>query len=133
MGSLIKTKAIFQILILILAIFTISLINPDPVKAENKVCCEKTKETSPYTGQSCIYTEPSNCDTNYQTSGVACEQTDYCKPVCCISEGICEQNVLKADCLDNNGAYNQDLTCNVQQCQKGCCSLPDDASFVTQV
>ena len=140
MGSLIKSKAVFQILILILAIFTISLMNPEIARAENKVCCEKTKEISPYGVQSCIYTEIENCDTsvkpsggNYQASSVGCEQTDYCKPVCCISEGICDSNVLKADCLENNGAFNIDASCNIQQCQNGCCSLPDGASFVTQV
>ncbi|MBU2633930.1 MAG: hypothetical protein KJ674_01670 [Nanoarchaeota archaeon] len=140
MGKLVKSKAVFQILVLVLAIFTISLMNSEEVKAENKVCCEKTKGSSPYGGGYCEYTESTNCDVSekspgfsYQTSNLACEQTTYCEPVCCIDDGLCETNILKAVCLENNGAFNEDASCAVDQCQKGCCGLPDGASFSTQV
>ena len=45
-----RASAIFMITILIIAIFSISLIQP--VKAQSKACCESTK-----TGAKCVYTD----------------------------------------------------------------------------
>ena len=119
-----------MIFILICAIFTIQLIQP--VKAESKVCCEKTKEDSAYGGIYCQYTVPDNCDSGYRSTGVACEQTDYCGTGCCIVDGGCNRNTPKSTCLDEDGAWYPGIECDIPRCQIGCCALPGGCSVVEE-
>ena len=134
--NLIKTKAVFEIFVIICAIFTVYLINSsEEVSAEEKVCCEKTLDSSEFMGESCIYTELNNCDTSngLQGSGIACEQTTYCQPTCCIKDGECVQNTLRSQCIAEGGTPREGADCNIKQCQQGCCMLPDQTLFTTQV
>ncbi len=126
----IKQKAIFMIFVMICAIFTIQLIQP--VKAESKVCCEKTAAGSIYGEESCIFTEPTNCNPSYRSSGVACEQTDYCGSGCCIVDGECNKNTPRSTCLNAEGAWYPGIDCSIPKCQKGCCSLPAECSLVPE-
>ena len=94
-----KSKALFQIIILISATIYISIALAEPVKAANKVCCEKTSAGSRYGGEYCIFTEPANCDTSYRQTPIACQQTEYCGLGCCIKEGECRKNTPKSICI----------------------------------
>ncbi|MEK6834989.1 MAG: hypothetical protein AABX61_01865, partial [Nanoarchaeota archaeon] len=104
-------------------------------QTSDKVCCEKTSTISIYKGTSCVYTEESNCDSNLPDSKklpVACEQTDYCVPSCCINDkGQCESNVEKSICEVNRGIAKAGECNAVNDCRIGCCSLPSGASLTT--
>ncbi|MCD4666638.1 hypothetical protein K8R47_02405, partial [archaeon] len=136
LNSFLKSKALLQVLIIICSIFTVYLLNTEEVFAQDKVCCEKTLDNSPYGGDSCVYTEAENCEGNsYESSPLACEQTTYCQPVCCIDQdtGECSSNVLESVCEERGGSARSDSpSCQINQCQQGCCLLPDTAQFVTQ-
>src|SRR3989338_10603938 len=101
-----KEMAIAQILIIILASFTVSLIsNAKPVEAAN-VCCEKTK-----TGDFCQQTDDANCDPGSKQAATACSQTSFCRPACCFNPkdssgeetGLCYSNYPKTTCDNYKG------------------------------
>ena len=77
-----KALASFEIALLIFAIFAIAFLLSDSLPvveaAEQKVCCEKTNS-----GGWCVFTEQSNCDSDYRISATSCESTSYCKQGCC--------------------------------------------------
>ena len=110
------------------------------VDAQTKVCCELTKKGSNtlYNGESCVFTEPSNCDisvkqdgTSYQTSSVSCLETDFCGAGVCVLEGTCQDNVEKGLCLQRNGVWRPGTSDQISQCRIGCCDLPSGASLTT--
>ena len=107
--KLLKMISVFLIFLVISSIFTVYLLNPvyaynydNEVKtysyseefttyqqapsnsaSSGNVCCQKTKQNSPFKGENCVYTNTDNCDLNAgQPSGTTCEQTDYCKLMC---------------------------------------------------
>ncbi len=168
MNKLLKTKAIVMIILVISITFYTSLVFKNlnnnqvsqlninknnfkfnyfsfikqsflpEVNAQTKVCCELTKQDSIYSGQSCVFTEPTDCDTSlkpdgtpYQTSGVACPQTDFCAAGVCILGGTCEDNVEKGLCLQNKGVFRSGTSDQISQCRVGCCDLPSGASLTT--
>jgi hypothetical protein len=116
-----------MILLMISIIFFIPLSLAQPV--EQKACCEKTKS-----GETCLYTEQSDCDLNYPAESSECSQTSYCKIGCChdSEEGSCYKSTPKAKCESFNGTFSNDEFCNVQECQKGCCVLGSQCSLNTQ-
>tara|TARA_Y100000310_G_scaffold1020_3_gene1465 strand:+ start:11357 stop:14401 length:3045 start_codon:yes stop_codon:yes gene_type:complete len=114
--------------VLIISIFTIYLINP--VEARDDACCEKT-----LTGESCQYTALKNCDKSYNYAPTSCEQTQYCKPICCVNtqEGVCYKNVPAAQCADKGGEIDAtNANCEIAQCQQGCCNLGDQYFLSTE-
>jgi len=118
-----------MIFVIIGAFFSIGTIS---AKAEDTVCCEKTTS-----GDSCEFTDRTNCDTAFAITQTTCEQTTYCKPGCCYSgeTGQCAKNTPKATCDADGGEWKAVADCNpveVQQCQVGCCKLPNDCSLTTQ-
>src|SRR3989344_4915540 len=132
-----KEMAIAQILIIILASFTISLIsNAKPVEAAN-VCCEKTK-----TGDFCQQTDDANCDPAFKQAATACSQTSFCRPACCFNPrdssgeetGLCYSNYPKTTCDNYKGQADiSDPTCAASsQCQEGCCIIGTQAQYITQ-
>src|SRR3989344_4183403 len=104
------------------------------VSAQDKVCCQKTKQSSEFQGASCIYTEETNCDLSAGSPvATSCEQTDYCKPITCInSNGQCEDNVEAAVCLALGGIARNGPSSEIAQCRQGCCNLPSGSSLITQ-
>ncbi|MFH0936652.1 MAG: hypothetical protein V1815_03175, partial [Candidatus Woesearchaeota archaeon] len=128
-----KEKAIFMIFIIICSIFTIYLFGDaiKEVSATQQACCEKTKD-----GAFCLYTDESNCDTNYNKAYTSCDQTSYCQKVCCIDNqlGHCYKNTALASCRSNsNTVSNIDASCeNVAQCSKGCCVLGNQCFLSTK-
>ena len=132
-----KEMAIAQILIIILASFTISLISSaKPVEAAN-VCCEKTK-----TGDFCQQTDDANCDPAFKQAATSCAQTSFCRPVCCFNPrdskgeetGLCYSNYPKTTCDNYKGQADiGDASClSSSQCQEGCCIIGTQAQYITQ-
>ncbi len=105
------------------------------VYAQGKVCCEKTKQDSQYQGEACIFTEPENCDTRFQTSTTSCEQTTFCQAGCCFNTntGICSTNTERAVCLNSGGSFDGNANCEIPQCEIGGCILPTGCSLTTRV
>jgi len=104
------------------------------VSAETKACCEKTTS-----GNSCEFTEKSNCVINKPNNGgtygneeIACEQTDYCGLNCCIKEGVCKDKVERGICESTNGESRTGECSALPLCSVGCCNLPSGASITTQ-
>jgi len=133
---LLKEKATFMILVLIVGFISFSF-SLQGVSAENRVCCEKTKENSDYNGASCIFTTQDNCDPSGAIENTICEDTTMCSPGCCIKEDECVAMVLKGTCLAIEGAvWKNSENCAadvVPQCQEGCCMLSaTNAVFTTQ-
>ena len=123
----VKLKVVFQIfLITFMAFSTVEISKAE----EQKVCCAET-----LSGETCSYTEASNCDPNSQKAAASCEQTSFCKLGCGFDqlEGLCFNNMPKASCEDKeNCEWKADPTCNIPQCNSGCCVLNNQCSFVTQ-
>jgi len=122
-----------QIMILIMNIFLIgSLIENVSAEASPwpafNVCCEKTES-----GAWCQNTLEENCDKNFRQTPTSCDATSFCKPGCCYDsqEGLCMENTPQKVCNDANGTWVDDASCNIPQCDLGCCVLGTQASFVT--
>ncbi|MFH1456337.1 MAG: hypothetical protein ABIF40_05310 [archaeon] len=97
----------------------------------NYACCQQTLG-----GNSCLYTDESNCDTTYQFAYATCEQTSYCQVGCCYSSdtGDCFKNTPKSTCENTEGAsWQSSSTCEIDQCTQGCCVLGDQAFYTTEV
>src|SRR3989338_2483002 len=96
LARLIKTKAVFEIFLIITAIFFINSLNVNAQAnsdtAGNQACCEKTKS-----GESCVTTSLSNCDGNFKYSGDECSLTNFCKTGCCVNvDGTCGDSASKS-------------------------------------
>lgn len=117
---------LFSIVIVLLT----SLFYLSPVLGIN-ACCEKDNE-----GNWCQYTDESNCDESSLSSYTSCEQTSFCQVGCCYSsdEGNCHQNTPRATCeAEDDYSWSDSSSCEIDQCNKGCCVIADQAFFVTEV
>ena len=126
-GSLLE---IFMLIISIIAFaFLVSPNDKTIVEAqENVVCCEKTTE-----GAWCQQMPAEKCDKAFSSSPTSCESTGFCKLGCCYdsNEGICMENTPQKVCEQGKGEWKDSATCDVPQCQLGCCILGIQAAFVT--
>jgi len=127
-----KLKAIFEILIIICATFTVYLAQPvnAATATDQKACCEKTNSN-----QYCQYTTVDQCNPQSNIAYTSCEQTSYCKLGCCFNsdEGRCYKNTPRALCnYEKSSTWREDASCDLAQCSKGCCVLSNECSFVTQ-
>ena len=118
---------ILIILVIIFSILTIAVLASDAEAAQ--VCCEVTKN-----GNLCQYTDEVNCALGSLSAATTCEQTSFCQLGCGVStdEGLCFENTQKAFAVSQNLTWVEDATCDIPQCQKGCCVLNDQYTFVTQ-
>ncbi|MBU4502494.1 MAG: hypothetical protein KKA79_07895 [Nanoarchaeota archaeon] len=119
-----KPRTIFLILVL-------SILLASSAMAVD-VCCEKLAGSDDY----CVYTDEEECDPQFKSAAVACEQTSFCKTGCCYSsdEGQCYKNVARAECSSvGESVWDEDSECGIEQCQKGCCLLGTQGFYVTQV
>ena len=88
-------------------------------------CCEKNNN-----GAFCTYRPKSECNSAFSISPNECEETNFCKPGCCIGNSrICNVNTAKTNC---NGIWFEQASCNIQECKKGCCVLGDESKFITE-
>lgn len=99
------------------------------VSAETSYCCEKTTY-----GASCQNDAEINCNSAFRKAPTHCDSTDYCRRGCCYNsnEGTCSPNTAEGPCLEAGGLWEDSETCDVPQCNLGCCILGDQATFVTQ-
>jgi len=122
-----------QILVLVCSMFAFSymIYSIDSVSAQGHefVCCEETSS-----GQSCQYVMESECKADSQKSPTSCEATSFCEPGCCFSEnnGLCNLNTPKGDCETKDGVWFNDASCNIKECERGCCTLGNQAIFTTE-
>lgn len=131
--KLLKTKAIFEMLLVISLMFIISLSSKE-VKAEEKVCCSETTD-----GNYCQYTNSNNCKEGTQNFPGTCENFANCKPGCCdltntqgdYQSRTCYSGVSQGICQKQNGNWLSDTNCNNQQCVKGCCVIGSQTSYTT--
>jgi hypothetical protein len=95
-------------------------------------CCEKTTW-----GAWCQNAKPENCDlTNgLRTTPTSCDATSFCRQGCCYdsNEGICSENTPQKVCEQNKGTWADSASCEIPQCNLGCCLLDNQAAFVTLV
>src|SRR3989338_2726756 len=112
-------------------VFSISFSLSSPiVNADSTVgCCEKTKS-----GEYCQTASQDNCASGSSFAPTSCEQTSYCKSGCCAGiGGYCYNNYPKALCEKQyGGSYSADPSCNVQECNVGCCVIGTQASILTK-
>lgn len=121
-------KLIFGLyaLMIIAGIFVIGSVNVGSI--EVSYCCEKTT-----TGAWCQNSPEANCNPSYRSTPSSCESTSYCKLGTCYNsqEGTCMENTPQKVCEENNGVWSDQEVDDVPQCQLGCCTLGDQAAFVT--
>jgi len=119
-----KKGIINIVMFLLVAVFLISLIS-----AEVSYCCEKTTY-----GAWCQNEDQEKCDSEFQKSATSCEATSYCRNGCCYNsqEGNCMSNTPQRVCNQEGGVWSADNTCDIPQCELGCCLIGKQAAFVTQ-
>jgi hypothetical protein len=94
-------------------------------KSEQTVCCEKTNS-----GLFCQEVPETDCRSDSRAIPTACESTSFCNPGYCFdsNEGTCLGNVPQLVCNEEGGSWAEEKPA---QCELGCCTLGDQASFVT--
>ncbi len=129
MTKLIKSKALFLITIILTSIF--SVINFSSQVSAQQACCEKTK-----TGETCLYTEESNCDLNVRSQNLknTCDKATYCQLGCCIDKtsSNCFKNTPQAACQDPDKIFKTSADCSVDECSQGCCVLGSQCFLGTE-
>ncbi|MBU2052767.1 MAG: hypothetical protein KJ721_00830 [Nanoarchaeota archaeon] len=63
-----------------------------------------------------------------------CDTFSDCKIGCCIDEeqGLCSTKSTKQKCEMDGGKWDEEESCLINECQKGCCVLGSDVQFVTE-
>ncbi len=134
-----KGKAIFEIILMIISVFSFSWIIDE--QTQNQIiisaeeisgagCCTETKSGA--ICQNLLFNQQNECKNPIQNT--ICEQFSDCQPGCCYSSeiGSCSLNAPKKECESNGGLWFNDNNCNIQQCSKGCCILGEETKFITQ-
>jgi len=64
----------------------------------------------------------------------SCENTAECKLVCCFDpeNGLCTPNSPKGKCIADGGEWDDDESCSIDKCRKGCCVLGSNVKFRTE-
>ncbi len=135
MSKLIKTKAIFEIFLIITAILFIGSLSSSNAKAQetgseqSQACCEKTKS-----GESCVYTDSSSCNSNFRTASKECSETVFCETGCCAnSDGTCGNSASKSTCESKGGSFISEVSCStIPLCNKGCCTVGNNYFLATK-
>jgi hypothetical protein len=131
--SYVKIKAVFEIFVLVCAIFTVYLMAvPQVVDAANSACCEKLDGSEDY----CIFVDDENkCDDDgLKQVGTQCEATTFCSTGTCYygGTGECSSETSKAKCESEEGSFDERPIEEVPICQQGCCVRPDGCDLVTK-
>ncbi len=123
-----------QILILLTATFAIPYLffqSTETVDAANygKICCEETKQ-----GNTCQNAISEECNPEFRTSPSSCEITEFCEIGCCVSPetGLCSSRSSKRDCEKQNGTFEPEQLCQINECEKGCCILGTETKWTTE-
>jgi len=94
---------------------------------DQSVCCEKATS-----GLFCQNVAQSECVLGFKQAPTSCDSTSFCKPGVCYSptEGTCMDNTPKITCNARNSTWFEGIPA---QCDLGCCTLGDQAAFVSLV
>jgi hypothetical protein len=81
----------------------------------------------------CTSTDTSDGCEDYNDAEIDCSSFSECDLGCCINteDGGCSKNTLKKDCV-SPGEWKTDFHCNYNECNKGCCTLGNEAPFLTE-
>jgi len=76
-------------------------------------------------------TKPTSCANPIPAK---CDLVSDCQRGCCFdpTEGLCSSGSPKQACTENGGEWNNDDSCLIPQCIRGCCVLGNNAQFVTE-
>lgn len=123
---------LLQIFLIVFSSFNIIILNPKIVEAqEQKVCCAET-----IGGEHCTYIEQSQCKPGALQAATTCDKTSFCKLGCGFDQdsGKCFRNLPRFTCQQTgNCTWADSATCDIPQCQRGCCILSNQCSFTTQL
>jgi len=127
-----KRLAISQALILVVSVFAFAYLVSDvkPVSAlEFTQCCPETNE-----GEICQDLAVGSDECKVELLDTICRSTIACKPGCCIddNEGLCTEGSTKQKCESDGGNWEDDVACNLLECQNGCCVIGSQAVFTTE-
>ena len=133
MKKLINKKTMLAGLIVSIIIIGFILVlsaNVSATDAFSNVCCEKTNY-----GAWCQNNKPENCNSAFRTTPTSCDATSFCRAGCCYNsqEGVCMENTPQLVCQQNNGTWADSASCEIPQCNLGCCILDNQAAFTTLV
>lgn len=100
------------------------------VSALSWYCCPKTKEGA--ICQDILFTDSESCAVSLLQTG--CDQVAECKKGCCFDsdEGLCTPASTQQECTNNGGEWDDEESCLIQKCQRGCCVLGSQTDFVTE-
>ena len=126
-----KTKAMFEMILIITSIFTIYLIAESrPVVAQGSGCCEKLGNNY------CVPGSQDQCD---QSSGLlfvpgvgSCADTGICTLGTCFIDNQCYANYPKSKCEHLGGQWSEKTMDKVPECSPGCCMVGDNCKFSTK-
>lgn len=121
-----------KLFILFLAVLLVGAIGSVSAQQVPQIttCCEKTTY-----GAWCQNSLTENCDSGFRTTPTSCDATSFCKQGCCYDskEGVCMENTPQRVCEQSNGTWADSASCEIPQCNLGCCVLDNQAAFVTLV
>jgi len=90
-------------------------------------CCAVTTD-----GGTCQeVTSQDSCVSGFTPS--SCEKYSECKTGCCYDsvEGVCTTKTAKTTCEKDGGIWDESNSCPMEECDKGCCIIGEEISFVT--
>jgi hypothetical protein len=92
-------------------------------------CCKETIAGA--TCQDVLLVDKAICKTDL--IGTGCKVVSECQKGCCYDAdtGICSLNAPKESCTSFGGIWDSSTTCNIPECQVGCCILGDGAAMTT--
>jgi hypothetical protein len=131
-----KSISLFEIAILLIAsisfTYFIGLTNIPTVSASQLLdsgCC--IENINGAACQEMLITDEQNCASNLVAT--SCSYVEQCQNGCCYNpeQGECSLNTPKKTCEETGGNWSDSPTCNIQQCDLGCCIIGDQASEVT--
>ncbi|RMD46111.1 hypothetical protein D6829_00375 [Candidatus Pacearchaeota archaeon] len=128
-----KTKAFFEILILIASTFafsqmlSIGISNVSAQDALDRGCCEVDNH-----GNFCTYVERGLCKGSFVPK--KCSVADFCQAGCCYNQGTgsFRDGVLKRECKRNGWKWGEGSCASVPGSELGCCIIGRSTSFTTR-
>ncbi len=92
-------------------------------------CCKET--ISGAICQDMLLVDKNVCKTDL--IGTGCGVVSECQRGCCYDSdsGICSLNSPRENCISNDGKWDASTTCEIPECQIGCCIMGDGASMMT--
>jgi len=112
-------------IILLLILLSFLLVLPS-IKAEVG-CCENTT-----LGFLCQEVDRTECNPAYQFSQYTCENTDFCKTGCCVSDAGCAVTTGSL-CQGENATFLEgNSECTIDDCAMVCCIIGTEAIVMPQ-